>query len=259
MKNKILIIVLIIILIFTSFVLSCYGENSDGLNWYVKRCGNKRPQISDNQKVIEKYNGFYIDNKLSDDSEKKILYLTFDAGYENGNVEKIVNILKEKDVPAAFFLLDHIIIKNTDLVMRMVNEGHIVCNHTRNHKDLTTCSREENINNLVGLEKVYKDRTGLEISKYFRFPEGRYNEESLALVNELGYKTIFWSFGYDDWDDNRQPNPEKAKEKILTNTHNGAVILLHPTSSTNAKILPGLIDAWREMGYSFGTLDELVM
>lgn len=256
MKNKIIAFLILMLVIINIFCFSVSA--AEGINWYVKRSGNKQPVISEEQKIIEKYNGYYIDKKVSDDSTKKIIYLTFDAGYENGNVERILNVLKEKNVPAAFFLLDHIILKNTDLVCRMANEGHLVCNHTKNHKDLTTLTRNEIIKNLTDLEKIYEQKTGKCMEKYFRFPEGRYNEECLALMNELGYKTIFWSFGYADWDDTKQPPCDKAMEKILSNTHNGEVILLHPTSKTNADILPALIDEWRKMGYTFGSLHELV-
>ena len=139
----------------------------------------------------------------------------------------------------------------------MANEGHTVCNHTKNHKDLTKCSFDEIRKNLSDLEKIYEQKTGKIMSKYFRFPEGRFNEATLKYINELGYKTVFWSFGYEDWDNNRQPSCEKAIQKIIANTHNGEVILLHPTSTTNAEILPRLIDLWIDMGYSFGTLDQL--
>ena len=139
----------------------------------------------------------------------------------------------------------------------MAVEGHLVCNHTKNHKDLTSASEEEIAKDLFALEEIYKENTGYEMAKYFRFPEGKYSVEALKCVQKLGYKTIFWSFGYDDWDNCRQPSKERAIKKILDNTHNGAVILLHPTSATNAKILPTLIKAWRDMGYEFGTLDEL--
>ena len=124
--------------------------------------------------------------------------------------------------------------------------------------DITLTGDEEIIKKVTDLEKNYETATGLKMAKYFRFPEGRYSEEALSVISELGYKTIFWSFGYADWDDKSQPDAESSKTKILENTHNGEVILLHPTSSTNAEILPELIDRWRDMGYSFGTLDELV-
>ena len=183
--------------------------------------------------------------------------MTFDAGYENGNVERILDVLHEESVPGAFFLLDNIIIKNTDLVKRMASEGHLVCNHTKNHKDLTKCTSDEIRDNILALEDIYRSKTGLEMSKYFRFPEGKYSEAALKCVSDMGYKTVFWSFAYADWDNGNQPNEAAAIKKILDNTHNGAVILLHPTSGTNAKILKTLIMKWREMGYKFGTLDDI--
>lgn len=253
--KKTLTLVLIIVCAFNILSFAAYAEN--GINWYVKRSGHSQPEISAEHKITEKYNCYYIDKKLDDNSEEKKIYLTFDAGYENGNVEKILDILKEKNVPAAFFLLDHIIIKNTDIVLRMSEEGHLVCNHTKNHKDMTKLSSEEIADNLQCLEKIYEQKTGKTLAKYFRFPEGRYSEQALAAVNELGYKTIFWSFGYADWDDTKQPDARKAYEKVMQNTHNGEVVLLHPTSKTNVEILPKLIDEWRRMGYTFGTLDEL--
>ncbi|MBE6645149.1 MAG: delta-lactam-biosynthetic de-N-acetylase [Ruminococcaceae bacterium] len=257
MKIKYVSMILIAAILF-NFTAVCAFANDEGISWYIKRAGNKQPQLPREHSIIEKYNGFYLDKKLDDNSETKRIYLTFDAGYENGNIEKILNTLKEKNVPAAFFVLDHIINKNTDLVVRMANEGHLVCNHTKNHKNLSGESKEKITENVKGLEENYERITGLKMSKYFRFPEGRYSEKAISVINELGYKTIFWSFGYADWDDKNQPDAEKSKAKILENTHNGEVILLHPTSRTNAEILPSLIDEWRNMGYSFGTLDELV-
>ena len=247
---------ILLILVFAN-ILSTTALAKEGMNWYVKRSGNSQPKISEEHKITEKYSSYYIDKKLSDESTEKKIYLTFDAGYENGNVEKVLDILKEKNVPAAFFVLEYIILKNTDLISRMNNEGHLVCNHTKNHRDLTKMTDEEIIKNITDLEKIYEQKTGKQMPKYFRFPEGRYSEQALKTISDLGYKTIFWSFGYADWDDARQPDAEKAFDKIIKNTHNGAVILLHPTSKTNAEILPNLIDEWRKMGYSFGTLDEL--
>ena len=258
MKKRIFILLVVFGVAFNALGINAEDKMPDGIGWYVPRSGNKMPTPSREQVKIEEYNGYYIDKKLTDTSDKKIIYLTFDAGYENGNVEKIMNTLKEKEVPAAFFLLDNIVLKNTDLVIRMENEGHLVCNHTKNHKNICKLTESEIKKNLSDLEKIYEQKTGKSMAKYFRFPEGKYNEETLSLINDMGYKTIFWSFAYADWDNNRQPQKDKAIDKILSNTHNGMVILLHPTSSVNAEILPILIDKWRDMGYSFGTLDELV-
>ena len=189
---------------------------------------------------------------------KKISPLRLKRGEEkNGNTAKILDVLKEEEVPAAFFILDNIVLKNTDLVTRIANEGHLVCNHTKNHKNLCFATEDEITKNLSDLEKIYEEKCGKKMSKYFRFPEGNYSEQYLSCVQKMGYKTIFWSFAYEDWDNNRQPNPQKSIKKILENTHNGAVLLFHPTSKTNAEIFPTLISEWKKMGYVFGTLDEL--
>lgn len=233
------------------------SASSDAHSFYIPRAGGKRPSLPKEESVIEKYDGYYIDPHVDDDSDVRVLYLTFDAGYENGNVEKILDALAEENVPAAFFVLDHLILENTELVCRMQKEGHLVCNHTKNHKDMTKCPKEEMVKNLTDLEKICEEKTGSKPAKYFRFPEGRFSEDALMTAKELGYKSIFWSFAYADWDNDRQPDPVRAKKKILENTHNGAVILLHPTSATNARILPELIGEWKRMGYTFGTLDQL--
>lgn len=259
MKNRAIIKALSAVTLFASllavFAGAVYAAGTEC--WFVRRNGNLQPRMSDRAALISKYAGYYIDEKHGDDNQEKVLYLTFDAGYENGNIEKILDTLRDESVPAAFFLLDNIIIKNTDLVKRMAEEGHLVCNHTKNHKDLTKCTRNEIEENVKALEDIYRSSTGLEMAKYFRFPEGKYSESALKCVSDMGYKTVFWSFAYADWDNNRQPDEDAAIKKIIENTHNGAVILLHPTSSTNAKILKTVIAKWREMGYSFGTLDDL--
>ena len=144
-----------------------------------------------------------------------------------------------------------------DLVKRMVNEGHTVCNHTARHKDMSTFSNEAFLEELHTLEALYREHTGFEMPKYYRPPEGSLSRENLVCANENGYKTIFWSFAYPDWDNNRQMSTEKAKQIILENVHNGEVMLLHPTSSTNAAILQDVIRTLKEQGYRFGTLDEL--
>ena len=144
------------------------------------------------------------------------------------------------------------------MICRMANSGHLICNHTKKHKDLSCASTEEIENDITTLERVYTEKTGLTMTKYFRFPEGRYSVAAIKAVSKLGYKTFFWSFAYDDWDNSRQPNCKSAIEKVLDNTHNGAVMLFHPTSSVNAQIFPTLIKEWKNMGYRFGTLDELV-
>ena len=254
-RNLIKILATTFLLLFF-FNIGLNAAAAKGLHWYIKRVKCKAPIFPPESEEITCYDTYFIDRKASKNGEKKI-YLTFDAGYENGNIEKILDILKDEGVPAAFFLLDNIIIKNTDLVIRMSDEGHLVCNHTKNHKNLSAASENEIKNDLCALEKIYKEKTGREMSKYFRFPEGAYSIDAIKCVQKLGYKTIFWSFAYDDWDNGRQPNLERAIKKVLDGTHEGAVMLFHPTSDTNAKILPELIKEWRQMGYEFGTLDDL--
>ena len=192
------------------------------------------------------------------DPTKKILYLTFDAGYENGCTEKILDILKEQQVPAAFFLVGNYIEKNAGLVRRMVEEGHIVGNHTMHHYDMSRLTEKEAFSReLQDLEKLFKETTGRELAKYYRPPQGIYSPENLSMAKELGYRTVFWSLAYVDWNNDAQPTKDEAFRKLLPRTHPGAVVLLHSTSSTNAEILEDLIGKWKEEGYTFGTLEEL--
>jgi len=256
MKNK-LIKLISLLFIFSIAITGKAGAMSGEISWYCIRSGNSQPRVTKEELLIGKYNGYSLDRSVSDTSDKKIIYLTFDAGYENGNVEKIVDILDKNDVNGAFFLLDNIILKNTDLVKKMYQGGHMLCNHTKSHKNLSHATFKEIKCDLEELEKICQESTGIQMTKYFRFPEGKYSEHALKCVCELGYKTVFWSFAYDDWDNGRQMNEEAAFKKIISNTHNGAIILLHPTSKTNVDIMQRLIDAWREMGYSFGTIDMI--
>ena len=253
---KKLFVFLLIILLCLAFVLPSFAKGERCQGWFIKRRGNLRPEFPSEASELEKLGVYFIDEKYPDKREEKKLYLTFDAGYENGNVEKILDVLKNEGVPGAFFLLDNIIIKNPELIKRMEKEGHLVCNHTKRHRNLSSAKDDEIIADLTALEVLYKEKTGREMDKYFRFPEGKYSESALKCIKNMGYKTMFWSFGYEDWDNNRQPSCDYAIKKILSNTHNGAIILLHPNSSTNAKILPELISAWRKMGYEFGTLRD---
>ena len=258
MKKKALSFFVLVMLLFCAAMNQTYALECAPQNFYIKKNGHQRPLLPHDEKNIEAYDAIYIDKNKGDNDEQKVLYLTFDAGYENGNVEKILDTLKAENVQGAFFLLGHIIRKNTDIVKRMSAEGHIVCNHTENHADMTRCTKEEMAENLAALERVYTEYTGETMKKIFRFPEGRYDESHLSYARELGYKTFFWSLAYADWDNDHQPSCEAAKRILLENTHNGAIVLLHPTSATNAEILPELIKEWRAMGYSFGRLSDLL-
>ncbi len=190
--------------------------------------------------------------------DDKTIYLTFDAGYSNENLEKTLDVLKEENVKGAFFILPGIIKHSPETVKRMADEGHLVCNHTTTHCNMANISSYEEFQKEVqGIETLYKDTFGLEMEKYIRPPEGAFSEQTLKFCNKAGYIPVFWSFAYADWDNNSQPNPEKAMNKILNNAHNGMVILLHPTSKTNADILKSVITQLRAKGYSFGTLNDL--
>ena len=192
------------------------------------------------------------------DPSQKVLYLTFDAGYENGSTEKILDILKEQQVSAAFFLVGNYIEKNADLVRRMEAEGHIVGNHTMHHKDMSKLTDEAAFaKELQDLEALYQETVGKPMPKYYRPPQGIYSQDNLRLAQKLGYRTVFWSLAYVDWNNDSQPTREQAFKKLLPRTHPGAVILLHSTSKTNAEILGELIEQWKAEGYRFGTLEEL--
>ena len=251
-------IVVLYICLILCLTIPCYGKN-ESISWYCIRNKDHRQPVADQRlSVVESHEGYYVDKKHGDSSSDKVVYLTFDAGYENGNIEKILNVLKEEQVPAAFFVLGNLIQKNTDLVKRMISEGHLVCNHTMHHHDMTKMgSEQEFARELLSLESLYTEKTGQTLAKYYRPPEGRFTEDNLRYAEKLGYKTIFWSIAYADWDNEKQPTTQYAKNKILENLHNGAVILLHPTSATNATIIKDLITEIRAQGYRFGTLDEL--
>ena len=203
--------------------------------------------------VLKDYDAVYLG-----DTARQVLYLTFDAGYENGYTEKILDVLKKHQVPAAFFLVGNYIEKNADLVRRMVDEGHIVGNHTMHHPDMSKLTDKATFQKeLTGLEDLFRDATGKELPKFYRPPQGIYSRENLRLAKELGYKTVFWSLAYADWNNDSQPTAEYAFNKLLPRTHNGAVILLHSTSKTNAEILDELLTRWKGLGYTFESIDTL--
>ncbi len=202
---------------------------------------------------LKRYNAHFIDS-----CDEKIIYLTFDAGYENGYTPIILDALKKHNVPASFFLVGNYIETSPDLVKRMVEEGHIVGNHTYSHPDMSKISSKEAFKKeLESLEMEYKKVTNQDMKKYYRPPKGTYSEANLEMANELGYTTIFWSLAYVDWYVDKQPSKEEAFDKLIGRIHPGAVVLLHSTSETNANVLDELLGRWKDMGYSFASLDEL--
>lgn len=202
---------------------------------------------------LKRYEAAYIG-----DTTKPTIYLTFDSGYENGCTGKILDTLQKHNVKAAFFLVGNYIEKNADLVRRMVDEGHTVGNHTMHHYDMSKIGDKATFTKELGdLEALFKEATGKDLPKFYRPPQGIYSEDNLKMAQELGYKTVFWSLAYVDWNQDAQPSKEQAFSKLLPRIHNGAVVLLHSTSQTNAEILDELLSKWEEQGYSFGTVEEL--
>jgi len=221
-----------------------------GLNF---RTQGQAPAGTVGQTVLQKYDAAYLDP-----TEEKVLYLTFDAGYENGYMPQILDILKQHEVPATFFLVGNYLQQEPELVQRMVMEGHTVGNHTWSHPDMSKITDKAAFaKELEQVEQAYMEITKQPMEKYYRPPQGVYSEENLVLAQELGYRTVFWSLAYADWDNEAQPTAEQAFDKLLTRVHPGAVVLLHSTSKTNAAILDELLTKWKDMGYRFAPISEL--
>lgn len=202
---------------------------------------------------LKKYNAYYV----GDTSQKK-LYITFDAGFENGNTPAILDALKKHKVPATFFLVGNYIKTSPDLVKRMVAEGHTVGNHTNSHPDMSKIADQASFKQeLESLEAQYKEVTGKDMVKIYRPPQGKYSESNLQMAKDMGYHTIFWSLAYVDWYVDDQPTRDQAMSKLLPRTHDGAIILLHSTSKTNGEILDELLTKWEEEGYTFGKITDL--
>lgn len=222
--------------------LGGYGENGE------KPTGNVSAE------ELEKYDAHYLS-----ESDEKVIYLTFDAGYENGNTAPILDALKKHNVSATFFVVGHYLESAPDLVKRMLTEGHTVGNHTYTHPDMSKISTMEDFRTeMENVEKKYQEITGQEMTKFYRPPQGKYSMENLKMAQELGYHTFFWSLAYVDWYQDKQPSKEEAFEKLTGRIHPGSIVLLHSTSATNGQILDELLGKWEDMGYRFGTLDELV-
>ena len=260
-KKTTVIYQLLTVLTVAALIMLCLplSTHAAGTGWYTPRAKDHRqPTFGADLRAVEPYGGYYMDHRHTDpDAEDKVVYLTFDAGYENGNVAKVLDALRAEGATGAFFILGHVAEAHPDLVRRMADEGHLVCNHTYTHKNLCGASKETVRAELERLENACREGAGVTVAKYFRPPEGTFDSTMLETVRDLGYKTVFWSFAYADWDNQKQPDPAAARKKILDNLHNGAVILLHPTSATNAAILEEVLRDMKAQGYRFGTLDEL--
>ena len=172
-------------------------------------------------------------------------------------MKKIADVLKKNNVKGAFFILSNLVHTNPELVKQLADDGNLICNHTRKHPDMSSKSEQEFKKELSSMEEYFKEQTGHEIAKFYRPPEGKYTADNLKWAKEMGYKTVFWSVAYCDWDNDNQMKPEKALNILLSRVHNGAVILIHPTSATNAAILDDFIKKLKAEGYEFGLISEI--
>lgn len=238
----------------TSFSPKTIPTAAEG-NWGLSFQQDGEPPVANASfEELKKYNAYY-----AEDTSEKILYLTFDAGFENGNTPAILDALKKHDVKATFFVVGTYIKDNPDLIKRIHEEGHLIGNHTYHHPDMSQIATKESFHKeLKDVETEYKNVVGEEMTKFYRPPQGKYNESNLQMAKDLGYHTFFWSLAYVDWYENDQPSKEEAFQKLLGRIHPGAIVLLHSTSKTNADILDELLTKWEEMGYKFASLETLI-
>ncbi|HHV97909.1 MAG TPA: delta-lactam-biosynthetic de-N-acetylase [Clostridiaceae bacterium] len=220
-------------------------------SWWIKlNSEHKTPEINSNIKeMIDKYDGIYVG-----DTSKKVIYLTFDEGYENGYTPKILDVLKENDVKTIFFVTGSYIDRNPELIQRMLDEGHQIGNHSISHPSLPDVDYEKLEQELLGLDDKLYEKFGVR-TKYMRPPSGEYSERVLAAAQQLGYKTIFWSFAYDDWYADKIRGADYAYNKVMANLHNGAVMLLHAVSKDNADALDRIIKDIKAQGYEIRPFD----
>ncbi len=256
--KKILLFLAVLLLCLAYLPTAVFAAEVREYSWYCsKERLNGQMRLPSEFSFLPEHGGYFVDTRHGADASEKVLYLTFDAGYENGNVAKTLDILKETDTPAAFFVLKHLAVENADLLRRMKAEGHLICNHTASHKNLSRATPAEIKAEIEALSAAVADAVGEGTSSYFRPPEGRFSREMLAAVHALGYRTVFWSVAYADWDNAKQKSPKTALDTLTSRVHNGAVILLHPTSATNVAILREFIEKMKAEGYRFASLDEL--
>jgi len=242
------------ILIVTHRTEKAVMASATNTNWGLSFHENgKAPVGNASPDFLKQYNAYYIGA-----TDKKTIYLTFDAGFENGYTPTILDTLKKHNVKATFFVVGNYLKTSPDLVKRMLNEGHIVGNHTFTHPDMSKISNMDSFKKeMTSVEDLFKQITGKNLQKFYRPPQGKYSVSNLNQANELGYKTIFWSLAYVDWYQDKQPTKEQAFEKLIPRIHPGAIVLLHSTSKTNSQILDELLTKWEADGYQFGTLTEL--
>lgn len=226
------------------------------LHWGFKKSSNGKQADAGKvlDKILEKHGAFY-----KGDPNKKVLYLTFDNGYENGYTDEILDILKKEKVPATFFVTGHYLESAPDLVERMVDEGHIIGNHSWYHPDLTRVSDERFIKELEKVRAETATLTGQKSMAYLRPPRGIFSERTMELAKEAGYTHVFWSLAYVDWYTDEQKGWQYAYEKIMSQAYPGAIMLLHTVSKDNADALEKIIQDLKKQGYQFKSLDDFVL
>ena len=259
-KKQVLYVVLAIILLCIGMVCALRAVNRLGAaeaaagitDWGLSFQSEGAPPVANaSQEYLRNFDALYVG-----DTNKKEIYITFDAGFENGNTERILDALKKHGVKATFFLVGNYFETQPKLVKRMAEEGHTIGNHTYSHPDMSKIGDIQSFQTeLQKNEALYRDVLGSEMPKLYRPPQGKFCVENLKMAQQLGYSTVFWSLAYVDWYTDDQPTPEQAFSKLLPRIHPGAVVLLHSTSSTNAEILDELLTKWEETGYSFGDLE----
>lgn len=220
--------------------------------WYYMPTKDNTPPKGNSSVDLSKYSSYYLGN-----STNKEIYLTFDEGYENGYSAKILDTLKEKNIKAAFFVTRPYILSSPELVKRMVEEGHIVGNHSAKHYSSPTLSDADFMKEITDTEEAFKELTGVNMSKFFRPPMGEYSERTLALAHNMGYKSVFWSFAHRDWLTDNQPSVQETYNRVINNSHNGEIMLLHAVSSSNTAALGSIIDELKNRGFEFKTLYDL--
>lgn len=228
---------------------------ADGASWGLKYLeSGMQPWGNEKVDVLAEYNAYFVGDK-----EEKVIYLTFDCGYENGNTEKILAALEKYEVTGTFFITGNFLEKQQELLKKIVEKGHAVGSHSYTHPDITQLPDEDAFREELDKVKTkFEEVTGEELSMYFRPPEGKCYSETLQLSKEMGYATIFWSLAHVDWNTNNQPDPESAIKTLTERIHPGAIVLLHNTSSTNGEIIDELIGKWIEMGYTIKPLSHLI-
>ncbi len=220
--------------------------------WYcMRREAGERPELPSEFSFISDHECYY----LGDDG--KTVYLTFDAGYNNGNIERVLDALSAHSATGAFFIVSNLIKTQPELVERIAADGHLVCNHTMRHKDMRQLNEDEFKDELLSMEKLYSETTGHELAKFYRPPRGEFNEKNLTWAESIGYKTVLWSLAYADWNNDDQPDVEKSLALLKSRVHPGAIILLHPTSACNAALLDAFLTYLESEGYSYGSLNDL--